>query len=77
MRTEVEYCPAKLIVKQIIQEVAKCVECGEGGSSNVNNRFQKAVVPTVPLAYAISIHSLIVQIMYQMFGKADLGETGE
>ena len=32
VRTEVEFRPAKLIVKQIVQQVAKCTECGEEGS---------------------------------------------
>lgn len=45
VRTEVEFRPAKLIVKQIVQQVARCAECGEKGSPNVRSHFQKAAVP--------------------------------
>ena len=41
VRTEVEFSPAKLIVKQIVQQVAKCTECGEEGSPNVKNHSRK------------------------------------
>ena len=67
VRTEVEFSPAKLIVKQIVQQVAKCTECGEKGSPNVKSHFQKAAVPVPPLAHSISTPSLIAQIMYQKF----------
>lgn len=67
VRTEVEFSPAKLIVKQIVQQVAKCTECGEEGSPNVKNHFQKAAVPVPPLSHSISTPSLIAQVMYQKF----------
>ena len=67
VRTEVEFRPAKLIVKQIVQQVAKCTECGEAGSPNVKSHFQKAAVPVPPLAHSISTPSLIAQVMYQKF----------
>lgn len=67
VRTEVEFSPAKLIVKQIVQQVAKCTECGEKGSPNVKSHFQKAAVPVPPLAHSISTPSLIAQVMYQKF----------
>lgn len=67
VRTEVEFQPAKLIVKQIIQQVAKCVNCGTEDSPNEKCHFQKAAVPVPPLAYSISTPSLIVQVMYQKF----------
>ena len=67
VRTEVEFSPAKLIVKQIVQQVAKCTECGEKGSPNVKSHFQKAAVPVPPLAHLISTPSLIAQVMYQKF----------
>lgn len=67
VRTEVEYQPAKLIVKQIVQQVAKCTECGEEGSRNANSHFQKAAVPASPLTHSLSTPSLIAQIMYQKF----------
>ena len=67
VRTEVEFQPAKLIVKQIIQQVAKCVNCGTEGSPNEKCHFQKAAVPVPPLAHSISTPSLIAQVMYQKF----------
>lgn len=67
VRTEVEFQPAKLIVKQIIQQVAKCVNCGTEDSPNEKCHFQKAAVPVPPLTYSISTPSLIAQVMYQKF----------
>lgn len=67
VRTEVEFQPAKLIVKQIIQQVTKCVNCGTEDSPNEKCHFQKAAVPVPPLAYSISTPSLIAQVMYQKF----------
>lgn len=65
VRTEVEFQPAKLIVKQIIQQVTKCVNCGTEDSPNEKCHFQKAAVPVPPLAHSISTPSLIAQVMYQ------------
>ena len=67
VRTEVEFQPAKLIVKQIIQQVTKCVNCGTEDSPNEKCHFQKASVPVPPLAHSISTPSLIAQVMYQKF----------
>ncbi len=67
VRTEVEFQPAKLIVKQIVQQIAKCVHCGEKDSPNEKCHFQKAAVPVPPLAHSISTPSLIAQVMYQKF----------
>ena len=67
VRTEVEFRPAKLIVKQIVQQVAKCTECGEKGSKHVKSHFQKAAVPAPLLFHSISTPSLAAQIMYQKF----------
>lgn len=67
VRTEVEFRPAKLILKQIVQQIARCIECGEEDSPNEKCHFQKATVPVPPLAHSISTPSLIAQIMYQKF----------
>lgn len=67
VRTEVEFEPAKLKVKQIIQQVAKCTACGTEGAENPNCHFQKAAVPTPPLPHSLSTPSLIAQVMYQKF----------
>lgn len=67
VRTEVEFRPDKLILKQIVQQIAKCTECREEDSPNEKCHFQKAAVPVPPLAHSISAPSLIAQIMYQKF----------
>jgi len=68
VRTEVEFVPAKVVVKQIVQQVAKCTKCGEKGSEYPVCHFQQASLPTPPLPHSISTPSLIAQIMYQKFG---------
>lgn len=67
VRTEVEFQPAKLIVKQIVQQVAKCTRCGTEGSEHPDCHFQKAAVPVPPLPHSLSTPSLVAQIMYQKF----------
>lgn len=67
VRTEVEFESAKLKVKQIIQQVAKCTVCGTEEAENPNCHFQKAAVPTPPLSHSLSTPSLIAQVMYQKF----------
>lgn len=67
VRTEVEFKPATLLVKQIVRQVAKCKVCG----SNENDRpkhIQKASVPAKVLPHSIATHSLVAQVMYQKFG---------
>ena len=67
VRTEVEFKPATLLVRQIVRQVAKCMVCG----SNENDRpkhIQKASVPAKVLPHSIATHSLVAQIMYQKFG---------
>ena len=67
IRTEVEFEPAKLKVKQIVQQIAKCTVCGTDKGDNPSCHFQKAAVPTPPLAHSISTPSLVAQVMYQKF----------
>lgn len=44
VRTEVEFKPARLIVKQIVRQIAKCTKCGTDGSDNPNQHFEKATI---------------------------------
>ena len=67
IRTEVEFEPAKLKVKQIVQQIAKCTICGTDKGDNPNCHFQKAAIPVPPLAHSISTPSLVAQVMYQKF----------
>ena len=67
VRTEVEFKPAKLIVKQIVRQVAKCRSCGSDGNVRPAH-IQKASVPAKVLSHSIATHSLVAQIIYQKFG---------
>ena len=67
VRTEVEFKPAKLIVKQIVRQVAKCKLCGSDGNDRPKH-VQKASVPAKVLQHSIATHSLVAQVMYQKFG---------
>ena len=67
IRTEVEFIPAKLKVVQIIQQIAKCTECGTGKNDNPKDHFQKAAIPSSVLPHSIATASLVAQIMYQKF----------
>ena len=68
VRTEVKFIPAKLKVVQIVQQVAKCMDCGTEGSGFEKDHFQKAAVPTPILPHSIATASLVAQVMYQKFG---------
>lgn len=67
VRTEVEFIPAKVIVKQTVRQVAKCTECGEEGSEQEKDHFQKAAVPAPVLPHSIATPSVVAQVMYQKF----------
>ena len=67
VRTEVEFEPAKLKVKQIVQQIAKCTKCGTDESENPSCHFQKAAVPKPVLPHSISTPSLVAQVMYQKY----------
>lgn len=67
VRTEVEFIQAKLRVKQIIRQVAKCRTCGTADGEGRPCHFQKAAVPVPPLPHSISSPSLIAQVMYQKY----------
>ena len=67
IRTEVEFVPAKVKVKQIVQQVVKCTKCGTPDSENPKDHFQKAAIPTTVLPHSIATPSLVAQVMYQKF----------
>lgn len=67
VRTEVEFKPATLIVKQIVRQIAKCKSCSSDGNDRPAH-IQKASVPAKVLPHSIATHSLVAQIMYQKFG---------
>lgn len=67
IRTEVEFIPSKIKVVQIVQQVAKCTECGTAGSENPKDHFQKAAIPSSVLPHSIATPSLVAQVIYQKF----------
>ncbi|SFR78032.1 IS66 family transposase [Anaeromicropila populeti] len=67
IRTEVEFIPAKLKVKQIVRQVAKCENCGTKDSANQTPVFVKAAIPVPVLSHSISTPSMAAQVMYQKF----------
>ncbi|MEY8357359.1 IS66 family transposase [Lachnospiraceae bacterium 54-53] len=67
VRTEVEFIQAKLIVKQIVRQVAKCENCGKKNSENKTPVFVKAGVPAPVLLHSFSTPSLVAQTMNLKF----------
>ena len=67
VRTEVEYIPAKVIVKQIIRQVAKCKRCGTKDGEQKSPSFVKAAVPAPILPHSIATPSLASFSFYQKF----------
>ena len=67
VRTEVEFQPARLLIKQIVRQVTKCTVCGTKDSEYPNDHIQKAAVPVNVLSHSIATASLVAQIMYQKF----------
>jgi transposase len=67
IRTEVEFIPAKLKVKQIVRQVVKCESCATLDSANQSPVFVKAAIPVPVLPHSISTPSMVAQVMYQKF----------
>ena len=67
VRTEVEFKPARLIVKQIVRQIAKCTKCGTDGSDNPNQHFEKAAIPANILSHSIATPSLVGHILNQKY----------
>lgn len=67
IRTEVEFIPAKLIVKQIVRQIAKCEYCGKKDSKNQSPVFVKAGISSPVLPHSFSTPSLVAQVMYLKF----------
>ena len=70
VRTEVIYEPAKLKVKQYVQEIKKCTTCGTQDSEKLTPTFVAAHVPKGLLPHSIASPSLAAGILYQ---KYDMG----
>ncbi len=64
------YEPARLKVKQYVQEIKKCTTCGTADSEKLTPTFVAAKVPQRLLSHSIASSSLVAGILYQ---KYDMG----
>jgi transposase len=66
VRSEMEYIPAKLIVKDYVQYVYKCVECGKN-DTNPYDAIYCAPVPAPVLTHSFASPSIMAWVMYQKY----------
>lgn len=66
VRSEMEYIPAKLIMKDYVQYVYKCVECGKNDITPYDSIYC-AVVPAPVLTHSFASPSIVAWIMYQKY----------
>jgi len=66
VRSEMEYIPAKLIMKDYVQYVYKCVECGKN-DTNPYDSISCAPVPAPVLSHSFASPSCVAWVMYQKY----------
>jgi transposase len=66
VRSEMEYIPAKLVVKDYVQYMYKCVECGTN-DGNPFDAIYSAPVPAPVLKHSFASPSSAAWIMYQKY----------
>lgn len=66
VRSEMEYIPARLVMKDYVQYVYKCVECGKS-DENPYDAIYSAPVPAPVLMHSIASDSCAAWIMYQKY----------
>jgi transposase len=66
LRSEMEYIPAKLIMKDYVQYVYKCVECGKN-DTNPYDSISCAPVPVPVLTHSFASPSCVAWVMYQKY----------
>ncbi|MDT3387381.1 MAG: transposase, partial [Bacteroidota bacterium] len=66
VRSEIEYIPAKLIIKDYVQHVYKCVKCGKN-DANPYDSIYCAPVPAPVLTHSFASPSSVAWIMYQKY----------
>ena len=66
VRSEMEYIPARLIMKDYVQSVYKCITCGSTDDSPAD-RIIGADVPAPLLQHSIASPSTVAWIMYQKY----------
>ncbi|GAA0772376.1 hypothetical protein GCM10008908_18490 [Clostridium subterminale] len=66
VRSEIEYIPAKLIMKDYVQYVYKCIECGKN-DINPFDCITSAPVPAPVLTHSFASPSIISWVMYEKY----------
>lgn len=66
VRSEMEYIPARLVIKDYIQYVYKCTECGKS-DEYPDDAICSAPVPAPVLTHSIASPSCVAWIMYQKY----------
>ena len=67
VRQEIEYKPAELIIKEYVQYIYQCKECGTEGSEKETPTFYKAEMPKPLLTHSFASPSLATEILYQKY----------
>ena len=67
VRTEVEYIPAKFIIKNYVRYVYKCEKCGTEDSEKETPTIIKAGIPNALLAHSFASPSLVAEVIYQKY----------
>jgi transposase len=66
VRSEMEYIPAKLVMKEYVQYVYKCTDCGKN-AEHPYDMIRSAPVPAPVLAHSVASPSIVAWIMYQKY----------
>ena len=66
VRSEMEYIPARLVMKDYVQYVYKCVDCGKN-DENPYDAIYGAPVPAPVLTHSIAAPSTVAWLMYQKY----------
>ena len=66
VRSEMEYIPAKLVMKDYVQYIYKCIDCGKNDEIHMIV-YISAPVPAPVLTHSIASPSSVAWIMYQKY----------
>lgn len=67
VRQEIEYKPAKLVLKNYVREVYKCEKCGTEESEKETPTILKPKVPKALLTHSFVSPSLATEVIYQKY----------
>lgn len=66
VRSEMEYIPAKLLIKNYVQYAYKCTECGKN-DENPYDSIYCSKVPSPVLTHSVASPSIVAWIMYEKY----------